>query len=103
MAFQEKGIALAILGIIAVILITGLILMLTGEKTGKIVTYRNTNPNVCFSSYAEACARTLQCRGYGGVGLPVEPRPPYYPQGFAVCRCPNQIDPYSYKTILMCA
>jgi hypothetical protein len=102
MAFQERAIALAILGIVLVFIITGLILMLSGAKTGDIVTYRYANPNICYGSYEEACARNLHCKSYG-VGVPVDPRPPYYPQGFAICRCPNQADPYAYKTILMCA
>lgn len=102
MAFQERAIALAILGIVLVVIITGLILMLSGAKTGKIVTYRYANPNICYGSYEEACARNLHCTSYGQ-GVPVDPRPPFYPQGFAICRCPNQADPYAYKTILMCA
>lgn len=102
MALKERGIALAILGVVAAVFIVGLILLLSGADTGKIVTYRYTNPNICYNSFEEACARNLHCKGYG-MGIPVDPRPPYYPQGFAVCRCPNQADPNAYKTILMCA
>jgi hypothetical protein len=93
---------LALFGIVAIVLIAGIILTMSSEKTGKIVTYQYTNPEGCYSSAEEACARNIRCETVHDA-VPVTPQPNNVRPGYVACRCPNQLDnPNSYHQILMC-
>lgn len=101
--FEAKGTALAIAGIVAIVLIAGLMVAISAEKTGKVVTYRNSIPGGCYSTPEDACMRNMHCKTWEG-GIPVVPQPTdRTPPGYVACRCRNKLDPNAYGYFLMCA
>lgn len=98
---QEKLIALTIIGIVAIVLIVGIILMLSGENTGKIVTYKYSNPNICYETIQETCLRHIRCETWHDAE-PVIPQPGNTPPGFVACKCPNQLDPQATRFVMPC-
>ncbi|MEM4263349.1 MAG: hypothetical protein QW666_00445 [Candidatus Woesearchaeota archaeon] len=101
--FKNRETILAIARIVTVILLVGIVLMLSAENTGKVVTYRYSKPGGCYSTPEEACARNMHCRTWER-GVPVVPQPKdMTPPGYVACKCLNQFKPDTYVFVLMCA
>ena len=71
----------AIFGVVAIVLIAGLVLMLSAEKTGEGI-------YIAFDTAREACLRSIMCNDGGGAILVSEAY-----ENPARCVCPEHFNP----------